>query len=357
MIAVLGAGAMGVALATHLARAGNNTVVLATEHDHPVVQAWRQGAPHPALGVVLDRDIAIIEPAGWETALADADMVAVAVASQGLQPVLSMAAPYVSQDAVWMLATKGWQTETLRAPSEVAAAILGLAGSVVTLAGPGIAAEIVAGSPTALLCASRDADARRRVAQALSAPSMLVVTTSDVAGAETASAYKNVAAIAVGIAEGLSKRFIESAFVRAFANARAAMFAQGMIDMVHLAEARGGQASTVVGLAGSGDLYVTCVGGRNGRFGQLLGSGATPEQALRSIGSTVEGVANTAVALGLADRYSIDLPTARAVDMALHRHLTEEDGMEQMRRLFTTTLRSGSPQPDPYAGSDAIVGG
>jgi glycerol-3-phosphate dehydrogenase (NAD(P)+) len=315
---------MGVALATHLARAGNNTVVLATEHDHPIVQAWRQGGPHPALGVVLHRDIAIIEQAGWESALADADMVAVAVASQGLQTVLSAAAGYVSADAVWILATKGFQTETLRAPSEVASAILGPAGSVVTLAGPGIAAEIVAGSPTALLCASRDADARRQVAQALSAPSMLVVTTSDVAGAETASAYKNVAAIAVGIAEGLSKRFIESAFVRAFANARAAMFAQGMIDMVHLAEARGGQASTVVGLAGSGDLYVTCVGGRNGRFGQLLGSGATPEQALRSIGSTVEGVANTAVALGLADRYSIELPTARAVDMALHRHLTEE---------------------------------
>jgi glycerol-3-phosphate dehydrogenase (NAD(P)+) len=351
VIAVLGVGAMGVALASHLARAGNNTVVLATEYDHPAVQAWRRGAPHPALGVVLDRDIAIIEPVGWEFALADADIVAVAVASQGLQPVLSTAARYVSPHAVWMLATKGWQTETLRAPSEVAAAILGPAASVVTLAGPGIAAEIVAGSPTALLCASRDADARRRVAQALTAPSMLVVTTSDVAGAETASGYKNVAAIAVGIAEGLSQRFIESAFVRAFANARAAMFAQGMIDMVHLAEARGGQARTVIGLAGAGDLYVTCVGGRNGRFGQLLGSGATPEQALRSIGSTVEGVANTAVALGLADRYSIELPTARAVDMALHQHLTEEDGMEQIRRLFTTTMSPGGPQSDHVPGA------
>ncbi len=335
---------MGVALATHLARAGNDTVVLATEHDGAILRAWRDGAPHPALGVAPPRGVAIVDPGAWEAALADAKTVVVAVASQGLQPVLTTAARFAATDVVWAVATKGWQAETLRAPSEVAAAVLGPASRVVTLAGPGIAAEIVAGSPTALLCASRDADARRQVAHALIAASMLVVTTSDVVGAETASAYKNVAAIAVGIAEGLSERFIESAYVRSYANARAAMFAQGMIDMVRLAEARGGNPSTVVGLAGAGDLYVTCVGGRNGRFGQLLGAGATPEQALRSIGSTVEGVANTAVALGLAARYSIDLPTARAVDLALHQQLTEDTGVELMRRLFTTTMQSGHDQ-------------
>jgi glycerol-3-phosphate dehydrogenase (NAD(P)+) len=180
------------------------------------------------------------------------------------------------------------------------------------------------------------------VARTLASQSMLTVTTSDVAGAETASAYKNVAAIAVGIAEGLAERFIERAYVREFANARAAMFAQGMIDMVRLAEAKGGNSTTVLGLAGSGDLYVTCVGGRNGRFGQLLGSGATPEQALQSIGSTVEGVVNTEVALMLADRYGIELRAARAVDLALHRQLTHEDGTEQMRRLFATALQTPS---------------
>jgi glycerol-3-phosphate dehydrogenase (NAD(P)+) len=168
---------------------------------------------------------------------------------------------------------------------------------------------------------------------------MLALTTSDVAGAETASAFKNVAAIAVGIGQGLSERFIESALVRAFLNVRAAMFAQGMVDMVGLAEASGGRASTVAGLAGSGDLYVTCVGGRNGRFGQLLGSGATPAQALRTIGSTVEGVANTAAALALAARHSIDLPTARAVDLALREELTGAHAPEQMRRLFEATIR------------------
>ncbi len=331
---------MGVALATHLARAGNDTVVLATELDAAVTEAWRHGTPHPALGVVPPREIALVEPTSWDGALPGAEIVAVAVASQGLEAVLSTAARHVRADAIWVLATKGWQVETMRAPSEVAASILGQDRPIVTLAGPGIAAEILTGSPTALLCASPDADARRIVAGVLRSPAMLTVTSSDVIGAETASAYKNVAAIAVGIAEGLAGRFIERAYVRAFANARAAMFAQGMIDMLRLAEAKGGHASTVVGLAGAGDLYVTCVGGRNGRFGQLLGSGAPPEQALRSIGSTVEGVPNTAVALRFADQYSIDLPTARAVDLALRRELTHEDGMEQMRGLFATTLRN-----------------
>jgi glycerol-3-phosphate dehydrogenase (NAD(P)+) len=146
-------------------------------------------------------------------------------------------------------------------------------------------------------------------------------------------------AIAVGIGQGLSERFSENAFVSAFANVRAAIFSQGLVDMVKLAEASGGRASTVVGLAGSGDLYVTCVGGRNGRFGQLLGAGVSPAQALRTIGSTVEGVVNTAVALDLAARHSIDLPTARAVDLALREELTDMEAIEQLRHLFDSTLR------------------
>jgi glycerol-3-phosphate dehydrogenase (NAD(P)+) len=342
MIAVVGAGAMGAALAAQFSRGGNESVLLATEFDRPVIQAWREGLPHPALGVVIGREVECRPPGDWSAVLPGADIVTIAVASSGLRHVLAAAARHAASNAVWLLATKGWQRETLLAPSEVAVDVLGSEARIVALAGPGIAAELVAGSPTALVSASGDAGARRTVARALTSPTTLVATTSDVAGAETSSAYKNVVAIAVGIAQGMSERFIESALVRAFANARAAMFAQGMVDMMRLAEARGGHASTVVGLAGSGDLYVTCISGRNGRFGQLLGSGATPEQALRSIGSTVEGVANTEVALELAERYSLDLPTARAVDLALHQQLTDEHGLQQLRRLFVTAMRSSS---------------
>lgn len=342
---------MGIALATHLARTGHRVVVLATEYDAAVVQAWREHRPHPAIGVLFHPDITVYQRGEWPTALASAEIVVVAVSSPGLYPVVAAAAVHAPPNAVWVLATKGWQPETLLTPSQVAAKVLGEAARVVTLAGPGIAAEIVVGSPTALLCASPDPQARRLVARTLSGPSMLTLTTSDVAGAETASAFKNVVAIAVGIGQGLSERFIESAFVRAFLNVRAAMFAQGMVDMVQLAEASGGRASTVVGLAGSGDLYVTCVGGRNGRFGQLLGSGASPAQALRTIGSTVEGVANTAAALDLAARYSIDLPTARAVDLALREDLTDVHAAEQLRHVFEATVRADPSANGRRAGS------
>jgi glycerol-3-phosphate dehydrogenase (NAD(P)+) len=345
MIAVLGAGAMGTALATHLARIGHRVVVLATEYDTAVVQAWREHRTHPAIGVPFHPDLTVYQRDEWPAALAGADIVVVAVSSPGLHPVISASAAHAPPNAVWVLATKGWQPGTLLTPSQVAAKVLGDAAPVVTLAGPGIAAEIVVGSPTALVCASHEPAARRLIARTLSAPAMLTLTTSDVAGAETASAFKNVVAIAVGIGQGLSERFIESALVRAFANVRAAMFAQGMVDMVELAEASGGRASTVVGLAGSGDLYVTCVGGRNGRFGQLLGAGASPAQALRTIGSTVEGVASTAVALDLAARYSIDLPSARAVDLALREELTDVHAADQLRHLFEAALRA-HPSPN-----------
>jgi glycerol-3-phosphate dehydrogenase (NAD(P)+) len=357
MIAVLGAGAMGIALATHLARIGHPVVVLATEHDTAVVQAWREHRPHPAIGVPFHSDLTLYERDGWHTALASATIVVVAVSTPGLSPVISAAAAHVPDNAVWVLATKGWQPGTLLMPSQVAARILGDAAPVVTLAGPAIAAEIVAGLPTALLCASSDPEARRFVARTLDAPSMLALTTSDVAGAQTASAFKNVVAIAVGIGQGLSECFSESAFVRAFANVRAAIFSQGLVDMVKLAEASGGRASTVVGLAGSGDLYVTCVGGRNGRFGQLLGAGASPAQALRTIGSTVEGVANTAVALDLAARHSIDLPTARAVDLALRGELTDMQAIEQLRRLFEATLPRTEPSTPVECGPATPPGG
>ncbi|HEX6872733.1 MAG TPA: NAD(P)H-dependent glycerol-3-phosphate dehydrogenase, partial [Micromonosporaceae bacterium] len=344
-------------------RAGHDTTVLATEYDEATVRAWQAGYPHPALGMVLPQNITICGPDDWSGALAETELIAVAVASPGLESVLSAAARSARPGTIWLLATKGWQVQTLLSPSEVAAVLLGGNARLVTLAGPAIAAEIVAGSPTALLCASRDAQARRHAAAVLSAPSTLVVTTSDVVGAETSSAFKNVVAIAVGIAEGLSQRFIESVYVREFANARAAMFAQGMVDMVRLAEAKGGHASTVVGLAGAGDLYVTCVGGRNGRFGRLLGAGASREQAMRTIGSTVEGVANTEVALGLASRFDIDLPTARTVDLALHEQLTDEQAMDRLRRLLRSTIRhsahvagfatEGEPTAEPTVESTA----
>ena len=336
-VAVLGAGAMGTALGVHSARRMAHSVLLATDRDQAVVDAWHQRMPHPSLQMPFHEKVDCRSVGEWQDVLRNAEVVYVAVSSGGLQRVLSEAARIGAPDAIWVLATKGWTPDGLQTPSQVAAAVLGDV-PVVSLAGPALAAELLAGSPTGLLCASTDQRARRCAAGALASPTTAVFTTSDVAGAETCAAFKNVVAVAVGLAEGLSDRLGESALVASYANARAAVFARGMLDMLALVEACGGRTATVLGLAGAGDLYVTCQHGRNGRFGRLLGSGATPDGAFRSIGSTVEGVASTPAALALAEHAGLDLPTARVVELALTEDLTGERVSDRLRELFMTVV-------------------
>ncbi len=341
-VAVLGAGAMGTALAVHTARNGASSVLLGTERDEAVVDAWRRGLPHPTLRMPFHEPVRCCPAEEWADVLPAATTVFVAVSSGGLPEVLGQAARIGAPGATWVLATKGWAQDTLQTPSQVARAALGDM-PVVSMAGPALAAELLAGSPTGLLCASQHRQARRSAAAALAASTTAVFTTSDVAGAETAAAFKNVVAVAVGLAEGLSDRLADSALVASFANARAAVFARGMLDMQALVQAQGGRVPTVLGLAGAGDLYVTCQHGRNGRFGRLLGSGATVDGALRSIGSTVEGVANTAAALRLAARANLDLPTARVVELALTEDLTGQRVSDRLRDLFRTVVSGSQP--------------
>lgn len=331
---------MGTALAVHTARNGAQTQLLATDRDGAVVDVWRKGLPHPSLRAPFHHYVRCRPHQEWAEALPHADVVVVAASSTGLRTVLQQAAQIGAPDALWVLTTKGWQEDTLQRPSQVMNEVLPDV-PVVSLAGPALAAEILGGSPSGLLCASTDRDARRVAAMILSSPSTAVFTTSDVVGAETAAAFKNVVAVAVGLAEGLSDRFGESAMVTGFGNARAAVFARGMLDMLALAQAHGGRVPTVMGLAGTGDLYVTCQRGRNGRFGRLLGSGSTVDAAVRTIGSTVEGVASTAAALRLAARSDLVLPTASAVELALTQDLTGERVSDQLWDLLLTVV-SGS---------------
>jgi glycerol-3-phosphate dehydrogenase (NAD(P)+) len=345
MIAVLGGGAMGAALAVRWATAGAEVALLGTDFDTPVLAAVRNGGAHPALGVTLHPALTYRSCDEWESVLSEADVIVVALSSAGLRDLVAIGAQSARADATWVIATKGWQEDTFESPTEVVGSILGSRQRTVSLAGPALAAEVVAGEPTAFMFAAHDAELGKRVARSLRSNTTATVVTDDVVGAETASAYKNVVAIAVGMCEGLSERFAESALNRTFANGRAAVFAQGMTDMVRLVEAKGGRASTVLGLAGAGDLYVTCLGGRNGRFGRVVGAGATPEQALKAIGSTVEGIANTRAALALASKLMIDLPTARTVDILLREEIAGEEGFQRLLALFAMALSSNIAAP------------
>ena len=308
---------MGAALAIHHARAGNPTALLGTAFDTAIVDALRAGRPHPALGVSLPGDVECRDDQTWDDVLSKAQVVLVAVSSSGLGDVVSNIAGRVRSDAIWAVATKGWDEVSLRPPSAIIADAVGSSAPLAILGGPALAPELVAGAPTTFVCAARDPEVAAHMRARMEFGDVSVTTTDDVIGVETAAAYKNVVAIAVGACEGLSEALTERVFVHQFANARAAVFACGLRDMSALACALGGRADTILGLAGAGDLYVTCLGGRNGTLGRLLGAGQTPEQAQATIGSTVEGAFNTRAALAVAERVGVDLPTARAVDAML----------------------------------------
>lgn len=335
-VAVIGAGAMGAALARHLQRNGADVALLATDRDGAVLEAWRERAPHPGLRLPF-ADVPLHPRESWAEVLPRAEVVFVAVTSEGLATVLSDAAPDTSGDVVWALATKGWDPGTLRTPSEVAASVLDGA-PVVSIGGPALAVELAVGAPTGLLCATRHRAGGRLVASLLTGGPTEAFPTPDVAGAETAAAFKNVVAIAVGLAEGLAGRLVHGTPGNDFGNARAGVFAAGLRDLDRLVRARGGRAATVLGLGGAGDLFLTCQYGRNGRFGRLLGAGSSVEDALHAIGSTVEGVANTTAALALAERSGIDLPSARIVDRALRQDASEEGAVERLRQIFVEAL-------------------
>lgn len=331
-IIVIGAGAMGAALATHLARAGRNATLAGTSFDDGTIDACRSSEPHPALGVPLPGDVRCVPYADWDEVVPNADVVVLAVSSDGLRSTVADVRPRLRGDATWVIATKGWDSKSLLSPSEIVAGV----GDFAVLGGPALAPELVAGAPTSIVCASYPVEVAQRIAGLLRSNNLYVTVTDDVAGAETAAAYKNVIAIVVGMCEGLGERLPESVFVHRFANARAATFAVGLQDMARLALARGGRAETIIGLAGAGDLYVTCLGGRNGTFGRLIGSGQTTEQAQATIGSTVEGVANTAAALAVAQRLNVELPTAKAVDAVLNAKSSPQHAIDELLSEATT---------------------
>jgi glycerol-3-phosphate dehydrogenase (NAD(P)+) len=309
MIAVIGAGAMGTALAVHLGRAGRDVALLATAYDREAVEAYRNDAPHPALGVVIPRTVALAEHHEWGSILGSVGIIVLVVSTAGLVATVDEVAAHAPNDALWAIVTKGWDEETLRPAAGVVADRLGDPKRVVAVVGPSLAAEIATGLPAAVVVAGPDLDVARRIADVFASPLMRTYVGDDVAGVEVGAALKNVIAIAVGICDGLA----EATGVPALMNMKAFLFSRGLVEMARLARAMGGRPETVLGLAGAGDLFVTCLGGRNARFGRLVGSGTPPKRALDEMRTTVEGYANARATLALASKHGLDMPIVRAV--------------------------------------------
>ena len=298
--AVLGSGSWGTALAIQLARSGDDVWVWArSEATANAIEVSRENARYlPGIfvpdGMVFSADLPSV--------LRGAAVVIVAVPSQHLRGVMRAAAPLIADDAVVCCASKGVENGTLLTMAEVMEDVLpeALHGRICALAGPSFAREVAEGRPTAVVVASHDAGAADVVAEAFHGGAFRAYHTDDVVGAELGGALKNVIAIATGVADGIG----------AGLNARAALITRGLAEIGRLAVHRGANPLTLAGLAGMGDLVLTCTGdlSRNRRVGLGLGAGQSLDEILAELGQVAEGVMTTRSARNLGRAAGVDMP-------------------------------------------------
>jgi glycerol-3-phosphate dehydrogenase (NAD(P)+) len=300
--AVIGGGAWGTALADLLAANEHDVVLWSLEPD--VASSINRCHENQRFLNGLPLSSSLRATNEQAEAISGARLVIYAVPSQHLRRVAASGAPFVGPDTVLAVATKGIERGTLALMTSVIEAELP-GRAVVGVSGPSFAAEVVARHPTAIVAASRDMGAALAVQSSLSNGSFRVYTNDDVIGVELGGALKNVMAVATGVVEGVGLGF----------NSRAAIITRGLHEMTRLGVALGARASTFAGLAGVGDLVLTCTGAlsRNRALGVEVGKGASLEAALAGKETVAEGVATTASAFELAERLDVDMPIVQMV--------------------------------------------
>jgi glycerol-3-phosphate dehydrogenase (NAD(P)+) len=315
VITVLGAGAMGSALTRPAADAGNQVRLWGTWLDDDLLAELRANRPHPRTGVPVDPRVRLHDAPDLAAALAGADLVAIAVRSEGVLGVLSRAAPRLVPGTPLLLASKGFGRAPdgrVRLLPPLIEQALPASCPVVAVAGPCKANEVAAGRPTAAVFACQDLAVAAGCAKTLGTAAYRVQVGDDVAGVEVAAATKNVYAIALGACDGLAE-----VGGQPWHDLAAAAFVQAVAEMRRLAVALGGREESVLGLAGVGDLEVTRLSGRNQRYGARLGRGEVPGDALAAMsaaGQTVEGVAAARLVLELAGTHP-DMPPPEALPL------------------------------------------
>lgn len=320
-IAVLGAGSWGTALAIHLARCGHHVLLWGRDAGQ-VEEMARTGRNEKYLpGTSLPDGV---EPlASLEQTIAQTDEAIVATPSSAFCPLLGTLADTLrpAQGLAW--ACKGLEPDSGRFLHEPAAEMLPEGTSLAVITGPSFASEVAAGLPTALTVAGTDENFSTRIASLLHGGNFRAYTSDDIVGAELGGAVKNVLAIATGICDGM----------KLGNNARAALITRGLAEMMRLGEVIGAQPRTLTGLAGIGDLVLTCTGdlSRNRRLGLALGAGMSVDDAVRRIGQVVEGVGTSSELLRLAERHDVEMPISKQVDGILHKGWNPS---ESVRRLL-----------------------
>lgn len=306
---VLGAGAWGTALARHLAERGK--VALWTwQAQHAEALASDRENREFLPGYSLNEHVA--PTADMPQALADAPLVVVAVPSEAVRATLTAARPALHPDATLVVVAKGIEPNSLMLLSEVIADVLGSDADrrAVFLSGPSFALEVARGLPTNLVAAGRDQARSLLVQQRFASDRLRVYSSDDPAGVQVGGALKNVIAIAAGASDGLGFGH----------NTRAALITRGLAEMARLAVAKGGNVLTLSGLAGLGDLVLTCSAelSRNRTVGFELGRGRQLQEVLAGLGHVAEGVITAQSAYHLAERLGVDLPITSEVHAVLY---------------------------------------
>ncbi len=219
-------------------------------------------------------------------------------------------------------ACKGLEAGSGRLPHEIIGEELGAGSPSGVLTGPSFAAEVARGQPTAITLAAADADFAQRWVAVLHQPRLRIYANTDLVGCEIGGAVKNVMAVAAGVSDGMGFGL----------NARAALITRGLAEIARLAQALGGRSETLMGLAGMGDLILTCTGdlSRNRRVGLALASGKSLADILRELGHVAEGVPTAREVVGLARRHGVEMPICEAVDALLHHGLGARAAVESL---------------------------
>ena len=304
--AVIGAGAWGTALANLLAENGHETILWAYESDVADAIAMRHENPRFLAGIALHPSLSATDDLAAATA--GAELVLFASPSHALRRVARDAAAGITTGTPLVVATKGIEADRLALMTDVVAEEIP-AHPVVALSGPSFALEVAQHLPTALVAACADLEIAQLVQRTFSTSAFRVYTQRDVVGVELGGALKNVMAVATGIADGLALGF----------NARAALITRGLAEMTRLGAALGADPLTFAGLAGVGDLVLTCTGSlsRNRQVGLAIGEGATLAEVLAGRETVAEGVATTQSAQALAERMGVEMPIVSAVHRVL----------------------------------------
>lgn len=327
-IAVLGAGAWGTALALSLARRGGHELTLwahSPTHAEELADTGENLRYLP--GFVLPADIRVT--ARLTEAIRGADVVLCVTPAQALRSVLEQIAPSLTPSQVLLSASKGIEERTFLRMAQIATEHAP-DNPFGTLGGPSFAQEVAAGMPTAIVIATEEPALGKRLQDDFSSPSLRVYRNEDVIGTELGGALKNVIALAAGVVTGLELG----------ANSGAALITRGMAEVTRLAMACGGRRETLSGLAGMGDLVLTCTGGlsRNRTVGIELGKGRHLPEILASLqGKVAEGVRSTTAALGLAARYGVEMPITEQMAAILHENKAPK---EAIRELMTRPGRT-----------------